>query len=41
MEYKCKTCGGCNRLELPEFKGTYRCENYINFCKEEEQCTEK
>ena len=26
---KCKKCGGCNRLELENFRGVYRCENYI------------
>lgn len=26
---KCKNCGGCNRLELENFRGVYRCENYI------------
>lgn len=26
---KCKTCLGCNRLELIDFTGVYRCENYI------------
>lgn len=25
----CKTCTGCNRLELKEFKGVYQCINYI------------
>lgn len=29
IEYKCKTCMGCNRLENKDFKGTYRCENYV------------
>lgn len=33
LEYKCKTCLGCNRLEYPNFKGTYRCENYIQIKK--------
>lgn len=23
---KCKTCLGCNRLEDPSFRGTYRCK---------------
>lgn len=35
LEYKCKTCLGCNRLESPEFKGTYRCDNYIESKKDE------
>lgn len=25
----CKTCIGCNREELKEFNGVYRCKNYI------------
>lgn len=29
METKCKSCMGCNRLELAEFKEIYRCENYM------------
>lgn len=24
----CFTCLGCNRLELEEFNGVYRCNNY-------------
>lgn len=35
---KCKTCLGCNRLELIEFKGTYRCENYIKGGNEYDFC---
>lgn len=31
---KCKTCLGCNRLENIDFKGVYRCENYIKGAKE-------
>lgn len=30
---KCVKCLGCNRLELENFKGVWRCENY----KEKEQ----
>ena len=26
---KCVKCLGCNRLELENFKGVLRCENYI------------
>lgn len=26
---KCETCLGCNRLELMDFMGIYRCDNYI------------
>lgn len=26
---KCEKCIGCNRLELDNFKGILRCENYI------------
>lgn len=29
METKCKTCIGCNRQELENFKEIYRCENYM------------
>ena len=29
LETKCETCLECNRLELEDFKGVYRCENYI------------
>lgn len=29
FEYKCNSCLGCNRLENKDFKGTYRCENYV------------
>ena len=29
LETKCKTCYSCNRLEMPEFKEVYRCENYV------------
>ena len=28
-QYICYTCYGCGRLELEEFKGVYRCKNYI------------
>ena len=26
----CRKCLGCNRLEMPQFRGTYRCENFID-----------
>lgn len=29
METKCKSCMGCSRQELAEFKEIYRCENYM------------
>jgi len=29
LEGKCKDCIGCNRLELEDFKGIWRCKNYI------------
>ena len=29
IETKCKTCLGCERLAIPEFKEVYRCENYV------------
>lgn len=38
---KCITCLGCNRLELEEFIGVLRCENYIKGDKEDvsrEEC---
>lgn len=35
VEIKCDTCLGCNRLEMPEFNGVYRCENYVDGRKEE------
>ena len=25
----CKKCGGCNQLELPDFEGKWKCENFI------------
>ena len=25
----CKTCIGCNREELENFYGVYRCDNYV------------
>ena len=36
---KCKNCLGCNRLENQEFKGTYRCNNYIS-CETQEKKNE-
>jgi hypothetical protein len=36
-KYLCKTCRGCNRLELETFQGIYRCNNYIKGGKENEQ----
>lgn len=32
----CYKCLGCNRLELEEFKGVYRCASYISGRTEEE-----
>lgn len=29
IETKCKTCLGCNKQELENFKEVYRCENYM------------
>lgn len=26
----CKKCLGCNKLELEEFEGIYRCNNFIS-----------
>lgn len=36
METKCKTCLGCNRQELLNFKEVYRCENYMRGAKDEQ-----
>ena len=36
METKCKTYLGCNRLEMPDFKEVYRCENYMRGVKDEQ-----
>jgi hypothetical protein len=30
----CKYCLGCNKLELPGFKGAYKCENAVIDTKE-------
>lgn len=37
IETKCKTCLGCNKQELEDFKEVYRCENYIRGREENEQ----
>lgn len=34
---KCYSCLGCNRLEQEEFKGVYRCENYMKGRNEYEE----
>ena len=26
----CPRCLGCNQLEMPYFRGVYRCENFID-----------
>ena len=26
----CRKCLGCNQLEMPYFRGVYRCENFID-----------
>lgn len=31
---KCKTCMSCNRCEDLEFKGVYRCKNYMRGAEE-------
>lgn len=36
METKCKTCLGCNRQELLNFKEIYRCKNYMRGAKDEQ-----
>lgn len=35
---KCKNCIGCNLLELENFKGKYRCENFVDGGKENDLC---
>ena len=35
IETKCKTCLGCNRLELEDFKEICRCENYVKGVKKD------
>lgn len=35
LKGKCTTCLGCNRLELEEFEGYYRCENYMRGAEDE------
>lgn len=40
MFKKCINCLGCNRLELEQFNGTYRCENYVYDGRGEEKCQE-
>jgi hypothetical protein len=37
METLCKTCLGCNRLELDSFNEAYRCENYVKGVNEDEE----
>ena len=34
---KCHTCLGCNKLELEDFNGVYRCNNYIKGGKYEKE----
>lgn len=40
-QYKCYTCLGCNRLSLENFKGVYRCNNYIKGVEENEASNDK
>lgn len=40
VEIKCDTCLGCNRLEMPEFKGVYRCDNYVDGRSTKKKCQE-
>ena len=40
MEYLCETCGGCNRLLIPGFKGTRNCKNYFNLVEVNEKIKE-
>lgn len=33
VKSKCVDCIGCERQGLPEFKGVFRCDNYIKYIK--------
>lgn len=35
LKGKCKTCLGCNQLELKSFSGVYECKNYMKGSKDE------
>lgn len=37
----CKTCLGCNRLEIENYVGTAKCENYIDGTKKENLGSDK
>lgn len=37
METKCKTCIGCEKQGLDNFKEVYRCENYVKGVNEDEE----
>lgn len=40
-DIKCKTCFGCNLLEIKYFKGKYECNNYVNaYITESDMCKE-
>lgn len=41
MKGKCINCLGCNRLELEDFEGVYRCENYVECIFKEREKEEK
>ena len=46
MKYKelkglCKTCLGCNRLEIENYIGTAQCKNYIDGTKKENLGSDK
>lgn len=36
LKGKCKTCLGCNQLELKSFSGVYECKNYMKGFKNEQ-----
>ena len=35
LKGKCKTCLGCNQLELKKFNGVYECKNYMKGSRDE------
>ena len=37
---KCADCYGCEREGLPEFKGVFRCPDYIKYIKKEKENSE-
>lgn len=37
----CKKCVGCNRLEISEFNGVYRCNNFIEMERKKNEQIQK